>query len=174
MGLGSRRSSRHGWQFTRWLLGFALVVSGVGGPTEASAGVVGHWPMDEAGGQAVIDASGDGLDGVLGSSSEADEADPVRIPGRWGGALSFDGSNRVTIPDSTRLEPARISVEAWVRRSGSPGRWRYVVSKGATTCWASSYGLYSGPGGGLAFYAADDTDYVLSPAIPAERVWDGA
>jgi hypothetical protein len=129
--------------------------------------------MDESG-QLMFDASGGGLDGVLGSSSAADEADPARIPGRWGGALSFDGSDRVTIPDSTRLEPERISVEAWVRRSGSPGQWRYVVSKGATTCWTSSYGLYSGPEGGLAFYISDGTNYVLSPAIPTEGVWDGA
>jgi Concanavalin A-like lectin/glucanases superfamily len=32
----------------------------------------------------------------------------------------------------------------------------------------------SGAGGGLAFYISDGTSYVLSPAIPPERVWDGA
>lgn len=128
--------------------------------------------MDETG-QFVFDSSGGGLDGVLGSSSDADEADPARIAGRWGGALSFNGSDRVTLPDSARLEPERISVEAWVRGS-SPGPWRYVLSKGANTCLTSSYGLYSGPAGGLAFYISDGNSYVLSPAIPTGGIWDGA
>ncbi len=172
-GLGYCSSIRHGWRFVRLVFGLAVVVAPCMGGAAASAAVVAHWRMDEAGGQMVDDASGGGLDGVLGASSGPDAADPARIAGRWGGALSFAGSDRVTIPDSARLEPARISVEAWVRRSGSPGIWRYIVAKGATGCFASSYGLYSGFGGGLAFYVSTGGRYVLSPALSAGGIWDG-
>jgi Concanavalin A-like lectin/glucanases superfamily len=155
------------------VLAFLACVALLVGAKPAPAAVVAHWRMDEASGQVVRDASGGGLDAVLGTSSGPDGADPARIPGRWGGALSFDGSDRVTIPDRPVLEPARISVEAWVRRAGSPGQYRYVLSKGGATCFASSYGLYSGAGGGLAFYVSDATRFVPSPAVAPAGIWDG-
>ena len=121
------------------------------------------------------DYSGHGNNGTLGNSPDADDQDPAWIPGVFfGSALSFGGNDLVRIPDSTSLEPANVTVAAWVRASGSPGQFKYVVGKGATGCLSGSYGLYSSDNGGLAFYIGDGTNnFVRSPeALPAS-VWDG-
>ena len=69
--------------------------------------------------------------------------------------------------------PSRIAVDAWVRRSGSPGRWRYVLSNGSLQCNRSAYGLYSGWSGGMGFYVSGTTEYVISPEVSPDIVWDG-
>jgi hypothetical protein len=70
------------------------------------------------------------------------------------------------------LEPAHITVEAWVKRSGSPGSWRYIVGKYLLGAWGS-YGLYSGDGGGLSFYIGSSSYFVLSPVVSPSDIWDG-
>ena len=77
------------------------------------------------------------------------------------------------MPDSPALEGSKVSVSAWVKAYGSPGDYRYIVTKGANGCCTGSYGLYTGANGGLEFYAATSpTTYVVSPdAAPA--IWDG-
>lgn len=144
------------------------------GAPVVSASVVGEWAFDEGDGQVAHDLSGSGLDGRLGIAAGADGADPTWVPGVAGWALRFDGDDAVVLPDSRTLEPPQVSIEAWVRRQGTPGVYAYVVSKGARACEASSYGLYTGAGGGLAFYIADGAGYVASPAAAPARVWDGA
>ena len=140
----------------------------------AATGVVGTWGFDEAGGQHALDAGPFGLDGRLGRSDASDERDPARIAGaRGGGALRFGGGTFVRLPDAFELAPAHLTVEAVVRAEGSPGRWRYIVARGAQDCLAGSYGLYSGEAGGLAFYVFDGHRYVLSPTARVADVWDG-
>jgi hypothetical protein len=155
-----------------------LMVVGVlllgGGAAQAAPVQVANWSFDEGGGQIAADATGHGSSGVLGETSGADAADPAWIPGHAGGsALEFAGTQYVAIPDTTRLEPEHVAVDAWVRRAGSPGLFRYVLSKGAVSCDRSAYGLYSGWDGGMAFYVSSTTHYVVSPEVPAAVVWDG-
>jgi Concanavalin A-like lectin/glucanases superfamily len=161
----------------RAILGVSIVgvVGGlVLGVPVTRASVVGEWAFDEGDGQVAHDLSGSGLDGGLGIAGGADGADPAWVPGVAGWALRFDGGDAVVLPDSRTLEPQQVSIEAWVRRQGTPGVYAYVVSKGARACDTSSYGLYTGAGGGLAFYIADGGAYTVSPAAPPARVWDGA
>ena len=140
----------------------------------AAPGLVGTWGFDEPGGQQALDRGPFGLDGRLGRSEAPDDLDPARIAGaRGGGALRFGGGTFVRLPDAAELAPARLTVEAVVRAEGSPGRWRYIVARGAQDCLAGSYGLYSGEAGGLAFYAFDGDRYVLSPTARVADVWDG-
>ena len=134
--------------------------------------LVGYWPMFERQGQVVHDLSGKGNNGILGTSSAAEAADPTWIRGGLFGALHFGGGQYVTIPDSASLQPAQVTVLALVRGSASPGQWRYVVSKGAMSCRTGSYGLYSGFGGGLAFYVSNGADFFVSPEAPT-TVWNG-
>jgi hypothetical protein len=142
---------------------------------QADPVVLGSWSFDEGSGQIAADASGHGSHGRLGATAGSDAADPTWIAGQSGGAgLGFGGDQFVAVPDSATLEPAHVAVEAWVRRDGSPGNWRYVLSKGALNCDRSAYGLYSGWHGGMAFYVSSATQYVLSPEVPAALVWDGA
>jgi hypothetical protein len=98
----------------------------------------------------------------------------VRVPGVAGGALRFDGSSFVRLPDAPELAPASFSVEAVVRADASPGRWSYLVSRGGRECFAGAYGLYTGTTGGAALYVFDGSRYVVSAAARAEDLWDGA
>src|SRR3954451_22452331 len=114
--------------------------------------LVGWWPMNEGSGQVVRDWAFHGNNGTLGASPAADDRDPSWIPGVFfGSALRFDGADDVvTIPDSRSLEPANLTVDAWVRAPSSPGLIRYIVANHADRCNYSSSGLYTG-GGGLPF-----------------------
>jgi hypothetical protein len=94
------------------------------------------------------------------------------VTGKLGQAFSFDGNSFVEVANSPTLEPSTITVAAWVKRSGSPGEYRYVLAKGSQNCDASSYGLYTGQNGGLSFYIYDGVSYVLSPA-QGQEIWDG-
>lgn len=140
------------------------------------AETTGRWPLDAGAGQVAADASGHGHHGRLGAFSVADTQDPQWVGGRLGGALRFDGDQNqyVALPDSASLKPRHLTVRAWVRRLGTPGSYRYLVASGASQCRSAPYGLYSGPGGGLAFYVSDSSHYVISPAAAPAAVWDGA
>ncbi len=87
-------------------------------------------------------------------------------------AFSFSGSQVVQVPRSASLEPAQITVDAWVNAAGSPGLARYIVAKGALDDLESSYALYTGASGGLEFYVFDGTVVPFSPDA-GTGVWDG-
>jgi concanavalin A-like lectin/glucanase superfamily protein len=145
----------------------------VAAPASASD-VLAHWAFDEGAGQVAADTTSQANDGRLGATVGNDAADPGWIAGADGGsALRFNGDQYVTVPDTPVLEPAHVAVDAWVRRSGSPGRWRYVLSKGSVSCDRSAYGLYSGWTGGMSFYVSSTSHYTISPEVPASQVWDG-
>jgi hypothetical protein len=148
----------------------ALAVLAGAFPASASAAtnLGAFWHLDESAGTAAVDSSGNANHGTI------DGAD--HIAGRFGNALRFDGvSDKVLIPESASLKPAEVTVEGWVRSSTSPGPVRYIVAQGARTCEAASYGLYTGAGGGLAFYISTNNAslFSVSPEAPA-TVWDGA
>jgi hypothetical protein len=151
----------------------AAVVVGAAPAQAAEPGLVAQWNFDEGAGQVAHDSGPFGLDAVLGVSSQADSADPGWIAGASGGALRFDGTSSVRLPDSPKLAPQHLVVEANARADRSPGAYRYLVSRGGTGCLAASYGLYSGRTGGLAFYVFDGTRYILSPTARRKDVWNG-
>jgi len=129
------------------------------------AGVAGAWLFDEGSGSTAADTSGNGDGGTVSGATW--------ISHLGGSALHFDGTaDRVTIPTSAALEPAQVSLAAWVRASSSPGAWRVIAFKGVTDCLASSYYLKSGASGGLVFGIASAAGIVLSPDA-GTGVWDG-
>jgi hypothetical protein len=147
------------------------------GPAEAGAReLLGQWPLNEGSGQLTADVSGKGHDGRLGASAAPDSHDPDWVPGRFGRGLRFLGeaNQYVALAQPATLAPARITVEAWIRRLGTPGRWRYIVSSGGQDCNFASFGLYTGSTNGLAFYVSGGGRYELSPSAAAGAAWDGA
>lgn len=138
-------------------------------PAAAAPALSGEWRMNEGAGTVVLDSAGDNHGTIITEDGGA----PTYVPGVEGTALRFSGRGYVRLPDSALFESPRLSVEAWVRRDTSPGAYRYVISKGGRTCDTSSYGLYTGPVGGLSFYVLGPAGYVRSPAALPQSVWDG-
>lgn len=139
-------------------------------PALADPGLVGHWKLDEGSGTKIADSSGYGNDGILSGAVSWVSGGP------FGGGLGFNGSSGYArVPDNSSLEPpTAVSVGAWFEHSGSPGDYRYLLAKGGSGCTASSYGLYTGPNGGLEFYVSRDHGTVYARSTDAGgRVWDG-
>ncbi|MBI3854181.1 MAG: hypothetical protein HY293_00665 [Planctomycetes bacterium] len=79
--------------------------------------LIGHWKLDESGGTAV-DASGRDNSGVL-------VGEPSRVPGKFGGAIAFDGKDRyVSIPNSEvldRVQEGTFTIACWFKPNSKPG-----------------------------------------------------
>lgn len=127
------------------------------------------WPFYEGSNATAHDVSGNGNKGTISGAAQW-------TSGYFGPGLSFDGSTaRVDVPDTASLEPSSaVSATAWVKSSGSPGQYRYMIAKGASSCMAASYGLYTGSNNGLEFYVSqnDGMSFVDSPDAGV-GVWDG-
>jgi Concanavalin A-like lectin/glucanases superfamily len=137
-------------------------------PAGADIGPVGMWPFNEGKGTVAYDYSGHHNNGTLEGLAEW-------APGRFQGGLNFNGNAAVVrVPNSSSLEPASVSVSAWVNSSGSPGSYRHILAKGGNGCIAASYGLYTGANGGLEFYVSTNqgTSYTVSPDA-GQSVWNG-
>ena len=148
----------------------ALVCAAItASPALATTAPVGVWNFDEGSGTHVADSSGNRTNGVLTGGVSW-------VPGVFGSALSFDGSSgQVKMADNNAVDPAgAVTVSAWFKQAGSPGAYRYILAKGANGCIAASYGLYTGPAGGLQFYVSQQkgTVYTRSPDA-GQGVWDG-
>jgi hypothetical protein len=73
------------------------------------AGLMGYWKFDEGSGNTVADSSGNGNTGTLYNG-------PVWVDGKYGKALSFDGSSTyVRVEASSSLDvTSQVTVEVWV------------------------------------------------------------
>jgi hypothetical protein len=144
-------------------------------PANHNGPLAGQWHLDSiAPDHTTPDSSGHGLTGTTGSNGGGLEG----TDGRFADGLAFDGLSHVRVGPSSLLEPAQVSVVAWVRNDGSPGNFRTILAKGGDlNCTVSSYGLFTG-GGGLQFYvsgpAGVTSDRYSSPAAPESAIWDGA
>jgi Concanavalin A-like lectin/glucanases superfamily len=151
----------------------SLLALAMTGSAQAAGGPAALWHFDEGQGTAVGDDSGNGHNGTLSGSLTW-----VPSMSGFGYALNYSGGGMVTVPAAngrSSLEPARaVSVSAWVMQDGTPGHWKYILAKGATT-GAASYGLDTGSEGGLEFYVASDAnagDAVYS-TDGDQSLWDG-
>lgn len=155
---------------TLLLLGFAATAPAQSWTSPLSA----YWPMYDAPSQQVRDHSGQGNHGQLGRLPGADARDAEWVTGLFGvgSAIRLDGNDFVQIPDSAVLRSQRLTVEAWVRRSSTPGKYKYVFVKGGDKCEAGSYGLYSSYNGGMAFYVYNGSTFHRSPSV-TQDIWDG-
>ena len=111
------------------------------GPTPVAA-----YAFDEGSGSTVADASGNGNNGTV--------ANATWVAGKYGGALSFNGSSsRVTIPDSASLHlTSAMTLEAWVDPATTTAAWRDVIYKGNDNYYLEGTSDQSGrPGGGGTF-----------------------
>ena len=113
-----------------------VLVSGfasASGPSSAATpGLVLALGFDEGSGTSATDASGSGNNGTT--------ANTTWVMGKYGGALSFNGSSsRVTIPDTPSLHlTTAMTLEAWVEKTATNANWRDVIYKGNDNYYLSS------------------------------------
>ena len=101
----------------------------------ASPGLVAAYGFDETSGSIVGDSSGNSNVGSITGAARI-------VGGKYGGALSFNGSNNlVSVPDSNSLDlTSGMTLEAWVRPTAL-GAFETVVLKEAPG--DVSYGMYA-------------------------------
>jgi predicted ribosomally synthesized peptide with SipW-like signal peptide len=127
--------------------------------------IVGDWHFDENGGTTAYDNSGFENNGTINGATWAS--------GKYNPALSLDGSNdNVVVDDSDSLKPDKVTLEAWVKNSGTPGQYKYIAGKRYGGGWGS-YHLYTGPSGGLKFYIGHNGGYIASPDA-GTGIWDNS
>jgi hypothetical protein len=123
--------------------------------------LIGYWPLD------------DDVEDISGNTNNGTNNEAIFVSSPINGGLSFDGINdRVTIADASSLIPSNITLEAWVKNSGTPGAYKHIVAKHYAGGYAS-YALYTGSGGGLRFYIGHNSGFVASPAVTVSEIWDG-
>jgi hypothetical protein len=149
-------------------LGVSLMLA----PNAFAGDMVGSWHLDEGQGKVVQDSSGNFNSGKL--KADDGTTGPTWVDRRFDNpALRFRGLGSVEIPAARILDPKKITVEAWVRRSPTSNLNEYVISKGAKDCSVASYALYTVANGGLTFYVSDGNQtYVESPAIDGSKIWN--
>jgi hypothetical protein len=60
--------------------------------------------------------------------------DGAWVAGKFGYGLDFGTTpGYVQVPTDPTLESQTITAEAWVKHSGSPGTYKYILAKGAST-----------------------------------------
>jgi Concanavalin A-like lectin/glucanases superfamily len=147
----------------------STIVLAAGAPAAANILPTGTWQLNEGSGTIAHDVSGHGDNGAV-------SGDAAWTRGRFQGGLAFDGNDgMVDVPNAPIFDSPAVTVSAWVKAPASPGAAKYIVAKGANSCTAASYGLYTGASGGLEFYVAGNngTSWTLSPDA-GRGVWNGA
>jgi len=103
-----------------------------------SAGLIGHWNLDDGSGDKVADSSRDGAHGKLVNL----DAKKAWVTGKIGGALEFDGENGfVEIANSPALQKAQdgsFTLAAWFKPANTPpgtgnaynGAYAIIAKKG--------------------------------------------
>jgi len=100
-------------------------------------GPVAHWKMDEGSGTIAYDSTENNNDGTLYYMSTSTQGGWTE--GKHGTALSFDGADDyVEVPDDNSLDVDMITVEGWVKSSGSANNQVMFYKSGG---WATD-GFY--------------------------------
>lgn len=130
-------------------------------------GLQARWDFDESSGLTAADSSGSGNNGSLNNFNGDDSQ---WIDGKWGGAIAFDGSNYVEVPDNASIGADildEFTVAAWFRSNveldagGGPNR---MLEKG------NSYFFLQGiANGGMNFLVKKEGNQTagIQESIPA-------
>ena len=93
------------------------------------------------------------------------------VTGKINQALNFDGDDNVVVSGAGSLNSPEVTLEAWVKNSGTPGTYKYITDKHYLGD-RGSYALYTSGSGGLRFYIGHTAGFVASPDA-GTGIWDG-
>src|SRR5215510_4972817 len=136
-------------------------------PTDTVPALVAAYGFDETSGPTVVDASSQNNSGTIGSGVTRTTS------GRYGGALSFSGTGRVTIADAASLRLTQaMTLEAWVNPSTVNNSWRDVVYKADDNYYLMATSTNnSRPAGGASFGNTAATTEAYGTAALPTGVW---
>ena len=155
-------------------LAFVSAVLPVGQAALAASGPVARWSFDEGSGNTAADAVGT-ADGTRGGGAAWLTSG---VP-QGTAALSLDGvDDRVDVAPAPVLEPATLTISAWVRgHAGTPpAAGSVIVEKGAFGCSGGSYGLYvTDDGVGVGYHDPVSGQHLIGliAADAQVNLWDG-
>jgi len=121
--------------------------------------LVAYWPFDND----ISDKSGNGNNGINDGATF--------VSGKINEGLSFDGNDNMVVSGVSSLNPSKVTLEAWVKNSGTPGTYKYITGKYYLGD-RGSYALYTSGSGGLRFYISHTAGFVASPDA-GTGIWDG-
>ncbi len=100
--------------------------------TTTSNNPIGWWKMDEGTGQYAYDVSGNGNTGTLGTSTNAEPADPTWATGKLGKGLSFDGVNDyVSVADNNTLDTiGDYTISMWFKNGAGSKTYPTLLNRG--------------------------------------------
>lgn len=100
-------------------------------------GPVGYWNFDEGSGSTAFDRSGNGLNASFSNMESEDWTQ-----GKYGGALSFDGSDeKLTFSNIGNYTKFATTVEAWIKPRALDANQTIASLGGGTSSWAPMFWL---------------------------------
>lgn len=141
-------------------------------PLSVDAATIALWHFDDAAGQVVADASGNGRDLQLGSTAVVDAADPSWGEGKFDGGLGFvTASQQYATRDGggNEFPNNELTVEMWARTSSTG--WAQIFTAGFINCEVA----IRNDGAGISFDVGDGSNWASDNAeMPAGSLDDGA
>ncbi len=127
-------------------------------------GLVGAWAFNEGTGTTTADASGNGNTGTLVGASWTTQ-------GRYGGALSFNGSSLVRVQDSASLDlTTAMTLSAWIMPTATQSGWRTILQRQTDSYFLNaSNDAALRPAGGGTF--GGGTSFVSGPTANPVNAW---
>ncbi len=110
-------------------------------------GLVGAWLLDDGSGEAVMDSSGNGLDGEFATGT------PQWVEGKFGGALKFGGADMVTVADNDALDLTSFTIAAWINSPDTSGKWHVIAAKETRNPTGRNYGIFGHVNTGVIHYS---------------------
>ena len=167
------RSPSTTYRYQVWAADAAANLSGYSNVAEATTGatpptplgLMGAWGFGEGAGSTTVDGSGNGNTGTITAGSWSTQ-------GRYGNALSFNGTNSVVrVPSSASLNlTTAMTLSAWIRPTSSQSGWRTVIQRQAEAYFltASSDAPGRPAGGGT---LGGGVPYLIGPTANPVNAW---
>ncbi|MBI2609940.1 fibronectin type III domain-containing protein [Candidatus Giovannonibacteria bacterium] len=106
------------------------------GQVDITSGLVGHWKLDETSGISAADSSGNSNNGTISNG-------PLWASGKINGALKMDGvDDYVTVSNSANLNPAVITLSAWINPATIAQEQKPIILKSYTSHVSPYYQYY--------------------------------
>lgn len=127
-----------------------------------TGGLVSYWRLGEGSDSTAWDSAPGGNHGTYGGGAALGAGGALNEPDT---AVKFDGaSGYVDVADAASLQPAQVSVEAWVKAGSGMADYGTVAMKTTDGNWTDGYGLYWA-GGSIWFFVNHWSTYAVSTPL---------